>query len=73
MQLIIITHGVEIFWKDTVSSEFWANHPKLCRNCAFPQNFHIKELGEISVVYAVIGNFIISLSALKLSSFNPYN
>ena len=22
--------------------------PKLCRNCAFPQNFHIKKLGQIT-------------------------
>ena len=24
-----------------------AIRPKLCRNCAFPQNFHTKKLGEI--------------------------
>ena len=29
--------------------------PKLCRNCAFPQNFHTRTLGEISVFYAVWG------------------
>ena len=29
------------------------NRPKLCGNCAFPQNFSSKELGEISVFYAV--------------------
>ena len=28
--------------------------PKLCGNCAFPQNFHTRELGEISVFYAVM-------------------
>ena len=27
---------------------------KLCGNCAFPQNFHNRELGEISVFYAVL-------------------
>ena len=27
--------------------------PKLCENCAFPQNFHIRKLGEITVFYAV--------------------
>ena len=25
---------------------------KLCRNCAFPQNFHTRKLGEITVFYA---------------------
>ena len=29
------------------------NRPKLCRNCAFPENFHTSKLGEISVFYAV--------------------
>ena len=29
------------------------NCPKLCGNCAFPQNFHNRELGEISVFYEV--------------------
>ena len=27
--------------------------PKLCGNCVFPQNFHTKKLGEITVFYAV--------------------
>ena len=27
---------------------------KLCGNCAFPQNFHIKKLGEITAFYAVL-------------------
>ena len=31
----------------------WANHPKLYQNYAFPQNFHTRVLGEISVFYAV--------------------
>ena len=30
-----------------------SNHPKLCGNCAFPQNFHTRKLGEITVLYAV--------------------
>ena len=29
-----------------------AIRPKLCGNCAFPQNFHTNKLGEISVFYA---------------------
>ena len=27
--------------------------PKLCGNCAFPQNFHTKKVGEITVFYVV--------------------
>ena len=56
--------GVEILWKGTVSSEFRAIRPKLCGNCAFPQNFHTAELGEITVFYAV--------RLLKLVSSNVY-
>ena len=29
------------------------NHRKLCGNCAFPQNFHTRELGEITVFFVV--------------------
>ena len=32
---------------------FLTNSPKLCGNCAFPQNFHTRKLGEISVSKAV--------------------
>ena len=32
---------------------FRAICPKLCRNCAFPQNFHTRKLGEITIFYAV--------------------
>ena len=38
----------KILWKGT------ANRPKLCGNCAFPQNFHTRKLGEITVFYDVI-------------------
>ena len=27
---------------------------KLCENCAFPQKFHTRKLGEITVFYAVM-------------------
>ena len=47
--------GVEILRKGRVSAEFRANRPELCGNCAFPQNFHTKKLGQISIFYAVIG------------------
>ena len=30
------------------------NHPKLCRNCALPQDFYIRKSGGISVFYAMI-------------------
>ena len=30
------------------------SHPKLCRNCFFPQNFHTRILGEIAIFYAVL-------------------
>ena len=44
---------MEIFRKGTVFTEFRAINPKLCENCAFPQNFHKRKLGEITVFYAV--------------------
>ena len=47
---------MKILWKDTVSAKFRANRPKLCGNCAFPQNFLTRKLGEITVFYAVEGN-----------------
>ena len=46
--------GVEILRKGTVTTEFRAIRPKLCGNCAFPQNFHTRKLGEITVFYAMI-------------------
>ena len=47
--------GVEILWKCTVSTKFWKIRPKLCGNCAFPQNSHTRKLGKITVaVYAVL-------------------
>ena len=45
--------GVEILWEGIVSAELPVNRRKLCRNYAFPQNFHIRKLGEITVFYAV--------------------
>ena len=44
---------MEILWKGTISAQFWAIPPKLYGNCAFPQNFHTRKLGEITVFYAV--------------------
>ena len=45
--------GVEILRDGAVYVQFWAIRPKLCGNCAFPQNFHTKKLGEITAFYAV--------------------
>ena len=45
---------MKILWKGTVSAEFRAIRLKLCGNCAFPQNFHISKLGEITVFFAVL-------------------
>ena len=39
--------------KGTVSAKFRANRPKLCGNCAFQQNFHNRELVEITAFYIV--------------------
>ena len=46
--------GVENLWKGTVSAQFWMNHPKRCRNCAFTKNFCTKKIGITSVFYAVL-------------------
>ena len=35
------------------------NRPKLCINCAFPQNFLTKKLGEITVFYVVQGSSLL--------------
>ena len=45
-----------LVWKfcgKTISVEFRSIFPKLCGNCAFPQNFHTRKLGAILVFYAV--------------------
>ena len=45
---------MENLWRGTVSAGFGAIRPKLCGNCAFPQTFHTRKLGEITVIYAVL-------------------
>ena len=30
----------------------WLARPKLCGNCAFPQNFHTRKLGEIVIFHS---------------------
>ena len=44
---------MEILWKGTVFVEFRAICQKLCGNCAFPQNFHTRKLGKVTLDYAV--------------------
>ena len=41
-----------VLWKRTVSADVRANHPKLYRNCALPQNLHTSKLGTILVFSA---------------------
>ena len=48
---------MEILWKCIASTEFWTNCTKICGNCAFPQNFHKRKLGEIMVIYAVLNKY----------------
>ena len=46
---------------------FGAFRPKLCGNCAFPQNFHTRKLGEITRFFAVVIIVIKSLIDLKIA------
>ena len=58
---MILTQILVFLAKNTViSTDFlvWkfcgkANRSKLCGNCAFPQNFHTRKSGEITVFFAV--------------------
>ena len=45
---------MEMLRKRTVSTEFLANRPQLCRNCVFPQYFHTRKLSEVSLEQNVI-------------------
>ena len=40
---------MKILMKGTLCAYFRAKRLKLCGNCAFPQNFHTRKLGETSV------------------------
>ena len=59
---------MEILWKGTVSAQFRAIRPKLCGNCAFPQNLHTRKLGEITVFFGVFPFPSLSASASSSSS-----
>ena len=52
---------MEILQKGTVSLR-----PKLNGNCAFPQNFRTRKLGEITVFFTVKGNKTGLVEDLKL-------
>ena len=48
-----------LVWKFCRKAQFqysFGQIAKLCGNCAFPQNFHTRKLGEIMVFYAVCRN-----------------
>ena len=58
----------KFFGKVQLSHSF-RNHLKLCRNCAFQQNFYIRKLGEITVFYAVLG-ISYQADSRKISTIN---
>ena len=51
----LLFHGRESFVKREGNEIFdvRVNRPKLCRNCSFPQNFHTRKLGKITVFFPV--------------------
>ena len=51
-----------ILWKGTVSAEFRANRPKTQRKLCFPQNFHTRKLGEITVFNTVFNSDVILIT-----------
>ena len=66
---------MEILWEGKVSIEFRAIFRTICKNCAFPENFHTRKLGGILVFYAVTvipGKKIILLIELKNKLYIPY-
>ena len=50
----ILVPGVETLRKSTVTTVFRTNFTKLGENCAFPQNFWTRKLGETLVFYVVV-------------------
>ena len=68
---------------DVISTSIKTNRaicPKLCGNCPFPQNFHTRKLGEITVFYALctakdIPNYGFSLTLMRVIWIreNPYS
>ena len=54
--------------KGRVSVQFYLILPKLWGNCAFPQNFHTKKLGDITVFYQCLNIHLSALTHLSPSS-----
>ena len=58
-----------LLWKFCGKAQFPEFHscPKLCGNCAFPQNFHTRKLGQITGFFAVIdrGEAVVPGSSIK--------
>ena len=46
-----------------------AVHPKLCGNCASPQNFHTRKLGQITAFYTVYKMKGLAENALNISKY----
>ena len=49
-------------------AEFWLSRSKLCENCALPQNFHARKLGEFST----ISYFTATMFCNLLRKINPF-
>ena len=47
------------------AAESQAIRPKLCKNCAFLQNFHTRKLGEICAVYLKISKKRLNVNFYK--------
>ena len=58
--------GVKNSWNCTFSADFRTNCTKLCGNCFFPQNLHTRKLGEITIFFEVLLNFVIVISIQTL-------
>ena len=67
-------HSLHIYNNSTnllmsLNNSYRANFPKLCGNCAIPQHFHTRKLGEITVFFPVrlyIGITMSRFSALLM-------
>ena len=54
-----------LVWTFSGKTDF-ENRPKLCGNCAFPQNVHTRKLGEITVFFAVLHTVRVTRNVTKL-------
>ena len=43
-----------LFFDFSICIHFHSERPKICGNWVFPENFHTRKLGEITVFYAVL-------------------